>query len=47
MNEQKRLVFERREIFQRLDFFAASGCKRRLVLQEKMHVRTERRGQFI
>src|SRR5882724_2470333 len=47
MNQQKRLAIQRREIFERLDFFAASGGKRGFVLQKKRNVRTERSRNFI
>ena len=47
MNQQHGLAAQRREKIQRLDFFAATGGKRRLVLEEKRHVRAERRGEFI
>jgi hypothetical protein len=46
MNQQKCLAVQRRKRFQRLDFLAATGGERRLVLEEKRNVRAERRGEF-
>ena len=46
MNQQKARPCKRREKIQRLDFFAAARGQRRFVLEEKRHVRTERRGQL-
>jgi len=47
MDEQERLAAQRGKVFERPDFFAASGGQRGLVLEKKRGVRAERRCNFM